>query len=64
MDRWNPAINWKENSMPWKMGKRMIKVTVESISAQRMRKIAQREPVFFMVIKANEDTGNIAVEET
>ena len=27
LDRWNPAINWKENSMQWKVGKRMVKVT-------------------------------------
>ena len=27
LDRWNPAINWKENSLQWKMGKRVIKVT-------------------------------------
>ena len=26
LDRWNPAINWKENSLQWKMGKRTIKV--------------------------------------
>ena len=23
---WNPTINWKENSLQWKMGKRTIKV--------------------------------------
>ena len=27
LDRWNPAINWKENSIQWNMGKRRIKVT-------------------------------------
>ena len=84
LDRWNPAINWKENSMQWKMGKRMIKVTglskahtamnassifdlkviVESISAQRMRRIAKKEPVYLMVIRTNEDAGNTAIEET
>ena len=26
LDRWNPAINWKENSLQWKMGKRTIEV--------------------------------------
>ena len=26
LDKWNPAINWKENSLQWKMGKRTIKV--------------------------------------
>ena len=76
LDRWNPVINWKENSMQWKMGKRRITVTglseahtatnassifestvtVEEISAQRMRKIAKREPVFVAVIRTNEDT--------
>ena len=27
LDRWNPTINWKEHSLQWKMGKRIIKVT-------------------------------------
>ena len=27
LDRWNPVINWKENSMQWNMGKRRITVT-------------------------------------
>ena len=27
LDRWNPAINWKENSIQWNMGKRRITVT-------------------------------------
>ena len=83
LDRWNPAINWKDNSMQWKMGKRVIKVTglskahtavnasslfdltvtVESISAQRMRRIAKKEPVYLMVIRTNEDAGNAGSEE-
>ena len=83
LDRWNPAINWKENSMQWKVDKRIVKVTglskaqtaenasslfdlhviVESISAQRMRKIAKREPVYLMVIRTNEDAGNADIEE-
>ena len=83
LDRWNPAINWKENSMQWKVGKRMVKltglskahtamnasslfdltVTVESISAQRMRKIAKKEPVYLMVIRTNEDAGTADREE-
>ena len=41
-----------------------LKVTVKSISAQRMRRIAKKEPVYLMVIRTNEDVGNIAVEET
>ena len=83
LDRWNPAINWKDNSLQWKVGKRMVKVTrvskaqtaenasslfdlqvtVESISAQRMRKIAKREPVYLMVIRTNEDARNAEIEE-
>ena len=82
LDRWNPAINWTENSMQWKMGKRVIKVTglsethtamnasslfnskmtVETISAQRMRRIAKREPVYLMVVRTNED-AEIAEKE-
>ena len=41
-----------------------LKVTVESISAQRMRRIAKKEPAYLMVIRTNEDAGNTAVEET
>ena len=83
LDRWNPAINWVENSMQWKVGKKMVKVTglskaqtaenasslfdlqvtVESISAQRMRKIAKREPVYLMVIRTNETAGNATMEK-
>ena len=84
LDRWNPAINWKENSMQWKMGKRIIKVTglseahtamnasslfdlkmtVETISAQRMRRIAKKEPVYLMVVRTNEDAAIAGIEET
>ena len=83
LDRWNPAINWKENSMQWRMGKRLIKVTgvskahtamnasslfdlsstVESISAQRMRRIAKREPVYLMVVRTNAESENTVNEE-
>ena len=83
LDRWNPAINWKENSLQWRMGRRLIKVkgiskahtamnasslfdlsvTVESISAQRMRKIAKREPVYLMVVRTNEESENAENEE-
>ena len=41
-----------------------LRVTVESISAQRMRRIAKKEPVYLMVIRTNEEARNIAVEET
>ena len=27
MDRWNPQINWKENTMKWKVGSRVIEIT-------------------------------------
>ena len=40
-----------------------LQVTVESISAQRMRKIAKREPVYLMVIRTNENAGNADIEE-
>ena len=83
LDRWNPVINWTENSLQWKMGKRVIKVTgvsnthaakdasslfvsnvtVESISAQRMRRIAKKEPVYLMVVRTHEDAGNAEVQE-
>ena len=40
-----------------------LQVTVESISAQRMRKIAKREPVYLMVIRTNESAENADSEE-
>ena len=40
-----------------------LQVTVESISAQRMRKIAKREPVYLMVIRTNDSAGNADSEE-
>ena len=27
LDRWNPAINWKTNTMQWKVGIELITVT-------------------------------------
>ena len=27
LDRWNPKINWKKNTMEWKMGNKIIAVT-------------------------------------
>ena len=33
-----------------------VTVTVESISAQRMRRLAKKEPVYLMVIRTNENT--------
>ena len=36
---------------------------MESISAQRMRKIAKREPVYLMVIRTNENAGNATMEK-
>ena len=27
LDRWNPAINWKTNTMQWKVGTEQITVT-------------------------------------
>ena len=39
-----------------------LTVTVESIFAQRMRRIAKKEPVYLMVIRTNEDAGDATVE--
>ena len=41
-----------------------LKVTVESIFAQRMRRIAKKEPVYLMIIRTNEDAGDATVEVT
>ena len=39
------------------------KVTIEEISAQRMRKIAKREPVYVAMIRTNEDSEEPTNEE-
>ena len=39
-------------------------MTVETISAQRMRRIAKREPVYLMVVRTNEDAAITGTEET
>ena len=26
LDRWNPIIDWKKNSLAWKMGSKMIRI--------------------------------------
>ena len=75
LDRWNPVIDWKQNSLAWKMGSRQIcvqgvqephgpelisslfqrKCTIDLISAQRMRKLAKKEPVYVLVIRTTHD---------
>ena len=36
LDRWNPAINWKDNNLQWKMGNRTITVAgVSDAHAER-----------------------------
>ena len=67
LDRWNPAIDWKGNTMQWKVGTKLVTATgepalpdsemassifqsnckVNQISAQRMRKLAKTEAVFW-----------------
>ena len=27
LDRWNPQTNWKENTMKWKVGNRVVEIT-------------------------------------
>ena len=29
LDRWNPVIDWKEHTMQWKVGSKLISVTGE-----------------------------------
>ena len=88
LDRCNPQINWKKNTMQWKLGSRVVEITgiqttqeneqisslfhlgsyVEEISAQRMRKLAQRESVFLAVVRSvpemNEEVMEINEEKT
>ena len=79
LDKWNPIINWKENTMQWKVGTRLISVagvqdpkeptivssifergtTIEQISAERMKKLAKKEPIIFEVVRTmNEEPRN------
>ena len=79
LNRWNPVIDWKKNSLAWQMGNRTItvqglqqphsprvvsslfqrNVTMDLISVQRMRKLAQKEPVFVIMVRpTNEDSAN------
>ena len=79
LNRWNPVIDWKKNSLTWQMGNRTItvqglqqphsprvvsslfqrNVTMDLISVQRMRKLAQKEPVFVIMVRpTNEDSEN------
>ena len=30
LDRWNPAIDWKRNTMQWKVGTKLVTVTGEA----------------------------------
>ena len=39
------------------------KMTVETISAQRMRRIAKKEPVYLMVVRTNEDGVSAGTKE-
>ena len=75
LNRWNPVIDWKKNSLAWKMGSRMIcvqgvhepmgpeivsslfqrKCTIDLISAQRMRKLAKKEPVYVAMVRTTND---------
>ena len=78
---WNPVIDWKRNSLTWKMGSRVIPVqglqephspgvvsslfqrmgTVDLISAQQMRKLAKKEPVYVAMVRTtNDDSAKIA----
>ena len=76
LDKWNPVINWKRNSLVRKMGKRYIIVqgvqdpqgpkmissfyqknsAMEMISAQRMRRLSRKEPIYLAVIRTTNDT--------
>ena len=82
LERWNPQIDWKANTMKWKMGSRVIEIAglqgsqqnpelyslfsvgsyVEEISAQRMRRLARKEPVYIGVIRSVEEMNEKVVE--
>ena len=81
LHRWNPVIDWKRNSLTWKMGSRVITIQglqephnpgivsslfqrreiVDLILAQRMRKLARKEPIYVAMVRpTNDDSGKIA----
>ena len=35
LDRWNLEINWKKNEFQWKVGSRVVKVTVPTLVVHR-----------------------------
>ena len=41
-----------------------VKIIVETISVQRMRKIAKNEPIYVMVIRTNEDADIAEIEDS
>ena len=44
LDRWNPVIDWKKNSLAWKMGSRMIRIQglLEAHSPELVSSLFQR----------------------
>ena len=84
LNRWNPEIDWKRNSLAWKMGSRIITVqglkephnpgivsslfqrreTIELISAQRMRKLAKKEPMYVAMVRTTNDDPAETVKTT
>ena len=75
LNRWNPVIDWKRNSLTWKMGSKVITVQglqephspgivsslfqrreiVDLTSAQRMRKLARKEPLYVAMVRTTND---------
>ena len=71
LDRWNPVIDWKKNSLQWRVDTRLVTVigvqdpqqpaiassifeqgiSVDQISAHRMRKLAKSESVYVAIIR-------------
>ena len=82
LDRWNPEIDWKKNTVTIKIGRRTVVlngvqdsekreelssvfksgIDIQEVSAQCMRRLAQREPVYLAVVRSVEKDDDQTVE--
>ena len=80
LDRWNPEIDWRANTVKIKIGRRIVLlngvqenssllssvfksgIEIQEISAQCMRRLAQKEPVYLAVVRSVENDDDQTVE--
>ena len=56
LDRWNPTIDWKKNTMQWKVGTRLVTVTGEQALPE--------SEVAFSIFQSNCTVNQILVQRT